>query len=144
MGESLSLQDRYAPHSRCFGCGPENDRGLRLKSYPAAGDDEVVADWTPERHHEAFEGVVSGAVIGALFDCHGTWTAAWHLMRRAGSAAPPCTVTADFHVHFAWPTPSATPLRLRAWVVESDESRAVVEATLEAAGRTTASCRGTF
>jgi acyl-coenzyme A thioesterase PaaI-like protein len=43
-----------------------------------------------------------------------------------------------------WPTPSAGPLRLRAWVVESQEDRAVVEATLEAGDRPTAYCRGTF
>jgi acyl-coenzyme A thioesterase PaaI-like protein len=143
-GARLSLQDRYAPHSRCFGCGPANDRGLHLKSHVGEDGDELVADWTPERHHEAFDGVLSGAVIGALFDCHSTWTAAWGLMTRAGHDAPPCTVTADFHVHFAWPTPSGTPLRLRAWVVESDDSRAVVEAILESGGMTTASCRGTF
>lgn len=142
MSEGASLQERFAPHDRCFGCGPANDRGLRLKSRVAEG--EVVAEWTPERHHEAFDGVVSGGVIGALFDCHSNWTAAWHLMTRDGGEAPPCTVTADFHVQLLWPTPSDGPLCLRAWVVESQGDRAVVDAILEAGGRTTASCRGTF
>jgi hypothetical protein len=35
-------------------------------------------------------------------------------------------------------------LKLRARVVESSDDRATVEATLEANGRTTATCRGTF
>lgn len=139
---AISLQDLYAPQNRCFGCGPANERGLRIKSYPNAG--EVVAEWTPERHHEAFEGVVNGGVIGALFDCHSSWTAAWHLMQRDGGTEPPCTVTADFQVHMVCPTSSGGPLRLRAWVVESHEDRAIVEASLEAGGRTTAYCRGTF
>ncbi|HKC60893.1 MAG TPA: hypothetical protein VKB92_12470 [Myxococcales bacterium] len=30
----LSLQDRYAPDNRRFGCGPKNDKGLRIKSFP--------------------------------------------------------------------------------------------------------------
>jgi acyl-coenzyme A thioesterase PaaI-like protein len=142
MTAGLSLQDRYAPRNRCFGCGPANERGLRLKSHVAG--DEVVAEWTPERHHEAFDGVVNGGVIGALFDCHSNWTAAWHLMTRDAAAEPPCTVTADFQVHMVAPTSSQGPLRLRAWVVESHPDRAVIDATLEAAGQTTAYCRGTF
>ncbi len=138
----VSLQDRYAPANRCFGCGPANERGLRMKSYVEG--EEVVAEWTPERHHEAFDGAVNGGVIGTLFDCHSNWTAAWHLMTRRGTAEPPCTVTAEYQVHLVWPTSSAGPLRLRAWVVESQDDRAVVEASLEAGGRTTAYCRGTF
>jgi acyl-coenzyme A thioesterase PaaI-like protein len=142
MSAELSLQELYAPHNRCFGCGSANDRGLRIKSY--AADDEVVAEWTPERHHEAFEGVVNGGVIGALFDCHSNWTAAWYLMKRDGGSEPPCTVTSEFQVHMVWPTSSAGPLRLRAWVVESHQNRTIVEASLEVGGRTTAYCRGTF
>lgn len=142
MTDGLSLQDRYAPRNRCFGCGPANERGLRLKSHVVG--EEVVAEWTPERHHEAWDGAVNGGVIGALFDCHSNWTAAWHLMTRDGAAEPPCTVTADFQVHMVWPTSSLGPLRLRAWVVESHPERAVIDATLETEGRTTAYCRGTF
>ena len=142
MGAGLSLQERFAPHNHCFGCGPANDRGLRIRSF--AAEDEVVAEWTPERHHEAFEGAVNGGIIGALFDCHSCWTAAWFLMKRDGMSEPPCTVTADFQVHMVLPTSSAGPLRVRAWVVEMHGDRAVVEASLEAGGRTTAYCRGTF
>lgn len=137
-----SLQDRYAPTNRCFGCGPANAKGLRIKSV-AAGD-EVVADWTPEPHHEAFTGMLNGGIIGALLDCHSNWTAAWHLMRQAGADAPPCTVTADFHVKLKKPTPSTLPVRLRARVVESAADRATVEATLESSGVVTATCRGLF
>jgi acyl-coenzyme A thioesterase PaaI-like protein len=42
------------------------------------------------------------------------------------------------------PTPMNAPLTLRAHVVESSEKKAVVEATLEANGETTATCRGVF
>ena len=56
----------------------------------------------------------------------------------------PGTVTAEFHVKLRRPTPSDTALELRARVVESDESRARVEATLSARGEVTATCRGTF
>lgn len=142
MSESQSLQDRYAPRNRCFGCGPSNDKGLRIKSFVAG--DEVIADWTPEAHHEAFTGMLNGGIIGALLDCHSNWTAAHHLMKQAGDVAPPCTVTADFHVKLKRPTPSTAPVKLRARVVESSADRATIEATLESSGVVTATCRGLF
>jgi acyl-coenzyme A thioesterase PaaI-like protein len=136
-----SLQDRYAPHNRCFGCGPANDKGLRLKS--RVEGDEVVCDFTPEAHHEAFPGMMNGGIIGALLDCHSNWTAAYHLMKARGLETPPCTVTADFHVKLKRPTPLEA-VRLRAQVVEVHEDKVSVEATLEAGGKVTATCKGTF
>jgi acyl-coenzyme A thioesterase PaaI-like protein len=142
---AAALQDRYAPRNRCFGCGPANERGLRLKSVPARNEgDEVVCDWTPEPHHEAFTGMLNGGIIGTLLDCHSNWTAAWHLMRASGADAPPCTVTADFHVKLKRPTPSNAPVHLVARVVESSADRAVVESRLEVGGQVTATCRGLF
>lgn len=138
----LSVQDRFAPHNRCFGCGPANERGLRLKSHVRG--EELVCDWQPEKHHEAFENMLNGGICGALLDCHSNWTAAWHLMHAQGLETPPCTVTADFHVKLRRPTPTDGPVHLRARVVESEGDRAVVEASLEAGGKVTATCRGTF
>ncbi len=137
-----SLQDRYAPQTRCFGCGPANDRGLRIKSIVEG--DEVVARWTAEKHHEAFDGFLNGGIIGTLFDCHMNWAAAYHLMRAAGADTVPATVTADYRVRFLHPTPSTGPVTLRARVVEATPRRATVEATLEAGGQVTATSRGTF
>jgi acyl-coenzyme A thioesterase PaaI-like protein len=137
-----SLQDTYAPENRCFGCGPANEKGLRIKSFEMA--DEVVAEWRPEPHHLAWEGVVNGGICGALLDCHSNWTAARHLMKQSGAATLPSTVTADFHVTLRRPTPMAAVLKLSARVVESKADRAVVEASIEANGKVTASCRGTF
>ena len=141
-----SLQERFAPQGRCFGCGPANTKGLRIRSLPLAetADAEVVADWTPEPHHEAFENVLNGGIIGALLDCHANWTAAHHLMHRNGAASAPCTVTADFHVKLKRPTPSKDPVHLSARVVESGEDRATVEATLTSGGKVTATCTGRF
>lgn len=141
MSTSSSLQDTFAPRNRCFGCGPANEKGLRIKSFVEG--DEVVAEFTPEAHHEAFPGVMNGGIIGALLDCHSNWTAAHHLMRAAGQDSPPCTVTADFHVKLKRPTPLVT-VRLVARVAESGPDRAVIEATLTAEGKVTATCRGTF
>lgn len=140
-----SIQETYAPSNRCFGCGPANDKGLRIRSFPADDDPEaLVCEWRPEPYHLAFDGILNGGICGALLDCHSNWTAAMHLMKQQGGDVPPCTVTADFHVHLKRPTPMDAPLHLRAHVVESSGDRAVIEATLEANGKVTATCRGTF
>jgi acyl-coenzyme A thioesterase PaaI-like protein len=141
MPES-SLQERFAPDGVCFGCGPANERGLRIRSFPRGED--VVAEWQPETHHEAFAGVLNGGIIGTLMDCHCNWTAAWHLMNRAGAPRPPCTVTADYAIQLLRPTPTAAPVRLVARVIESSDRRAVVEGQLLAMGEVCATCRGTF
>ncbi len=137
-----SLQETWAPHNACFGCGPANPGGLHVRSFPQG--EEVVATWKGETVHEAFPGMLSGGIIGTLLDCHSNWTAAWHLMRRRGSPSPPCTVTAEYHVKLARPTPSSGTIELTARVVDSDDDRATVEATLRAAGKVCASCRGVF
>jgi acyl-coenzyme A thioesterase PaaI-like protein len=138
---ALSLQERYAPQSVCFGCGPANAEGLHIRSFVSG--EELVSNWTPQPHHNAFPGTLNGGIIGVLLDCHCNWTAAHHLMRAAGAEMVPSTVTADYAIKLRRPTPMA-PLTLRAHVVEARADRAVVEGTLEAAGAVTASCRGTF
>ena len=83
--------------------------------------DEVVADWTPEPHHEAFPGMLNGGIIGALLDCHSNWAAAVPPdARRPARDTPPCTVTADYAVKLRRPDAEpASRVRLRARVVES-------------------------
>ena len=83
----LSLQERYGPESVCYGCGPANERGFRIRSFPEG--DDVVATWQPEPHQHAFDNVLNGGVIGTLLDCHLNWTAAYHLMQRRGPPSHP-------------------------------------------------------
>ena len=160
---AVSVQEQYAPTNRCFGCGVANSQGLRLRSYlsiparpdadaadiagAANADDDatvLVAEFQPAPHHLAFDGIVNGGILGALLDCHSNWTAAIALMRRRGAGSPPCTVTADFHVTLKRPTPIGATLRLRAHPVEVRDDRAIIDATIEAGGQVTATCRGTF
>ena len=140
--EKKSLQDIYAPTLKCFGCGPANEQGLRIKSYVQG--DEVVATWVAEKHHEAYEGMLNGGIIGALLDCHSNWAAAHHLMQKQGLEIPPCTVTANFNVKLKRPTPSKEQITLKARVKESKEDRAVIDAELIADGKVCATCEGLF
>ena len=144
MESDKSVQETYAAKSICFGCGPANAQGLKLRSFETPERDALECTFVPAAHHHAFPGVLNGGICGALLDCHSNWAAAMHLMRASGADAPPCTVTADFHVKLKRPTPMDGPVTVRAWVVSATEDRAVVEATLTAAGKVTATCSGTF
>lgn len=141
----MSLQRRYAPTSRCFGCGPANDQGLRIGSFEVEGvPGELRAEWQPLPHHAAFENVLNGGIIGVLLDCHANWTAAMHLMRQRHLAGPPGCVTADYSIRLRRPTPVSQPVTLRAWPVSSEGDRVVVDAEMSSGGIITATCRGTF
>jgi acyl-coenzyme A thioesterase PaaI-like protein len=141
----LSLQQRYAPRSRCFGCGPANVAGLRIESHEGDGEPgELVAEWQPLSHHAAFDNVLNGGIIGTILDCHANWTAAMRVMRDRRLTAPPGCVTADYAIRLRRPTAVDQPVRLRAWPVEADGDRVVVDAELASGGIITATCRGTF
>lgn len=137
-----SLQEIYGPRSTCFGCGPANTSGLRIRSF--AQHDKVVADWRALPHHEAFPNVLNGGIIGALLDCHSNWAAAWHLMNKNSLAHVPYTVTVKYGVEFHSPTPTNEVIHLVARVVESTLEKAVVDAELMTSIKVHATFRGTF
>src|SRR5437870_11563936 len=105
-----SLQEKYAPENSCWGCGPSNREGLRIRSF--AKNREVVAEWQPQPKYEASPGVLNGGIIGALLDCHCNWTAAYHLMNRAGAARPPRSLSPEYSLTLRRPTPTTHPISL--------------------------------
>jgi acyl-coenzyme A thioesterase PaaI-like protein len=141
--DGASLQERFAPEGRCFGCGPANAQGLRIRSFEAE-DGTVVAEWQPRPEHEAFDGFVNGGILGTLIDCHSNWTAIAALIARDGSGAAPSTVTADYSIRFRRPTPSDRPLRVIGRAIEVADDRVTVDSTIEVDGVTTAIGRATF
>jgi len=138
-----SIQERFAPKNACFGCGPANPKGLKIRSFPE-GDTRAVAEWMPEPHHEAFPDVLNGGIIGTLLDCHANWTAAWHLMQKNKLDAPPCTVTAEYSIKLLRPTPTKQPVRLEAVVTSSTDDRAEISASLISGEKICATCIGVF
>jgi len=141
-----SLQETYAPDNICFGCGPANPKGLRIRSFAVgeAPDAELVCEFHAEKSHEAFAGVVNGGILCTLMDCHGNWAAAYFLMRRDALSSLPSTVTADLEVKLKRPTASNEPLHLSARVISAQADRAVVDVSVRSGEKITATCRGTF
>ena len=137
-----AIQDRYAPNSICFGCGPANKEGLQIKSYRT--DDGLEMEFECEEKHQAFPGVINGGIIGALLDCHGNWTAAMAIMDRNGLDAPQCTVTAQYEVKLKRPMPLGPTLKLQSRVLALQDDRAEVIIELKADEKTCATGRGLF
>lgn len=55
----------------CFGCSPNNEKGLQLK-FELEGD-ELVAHWHPVRWAEGFSNVLHGGIQAALLDEMCSW-----------------------------------------------------------------------
>ncbi|MGH2468152.1 MAG: PaaI family thioesterase [Candidatus Limnocylindrales bacterium] len=141
-----SVQERYAPRSGCFGCGPANAEGLRIRSFEAPEGDGLVCDWQPRPIHEAFAGVLNGGIIGTLLDCHANWAATMALLRARDLDHVPATVTADLQLRFRRPARTDGPVHLRARATGIDGDRVTCEGELRAgeAGDVCATVRATF
>lgn len=138
---SKAVQDFYPDDfAHCYGCGRLNQHGLQLKTRWEG--DEAVARFTPRPEHVAIPGYVYGGLIASLIDCHAMGTAAAAVERAAGReigvGPAPRFVTASLKVDYLKPTPLGPELVVRARAVEVGERKVVVEATVSAAGATTA------
>jgi acyl-coenzyme A thioesterase PaaI-like protein len=119
-----SIQDRLYPDASCFGCGPANVSGLRLRSFVSG--DAVVASFLPWPEHDNGLGFLNGGIICTLLDCHSA-AAAMNVAHERGwrpvpGAALPY-VTAGIDVRFLRPSPLHEPVQLRSTVIDADESR---------------------
>lgn len=137
-----SLQQKWFPDGLCFGCGPANEHGLGLKSFPDGSG--VVARWSASPIHRSGPEVVAGGIVGTLLDCH-TAAAVLRAVGERDGKVPyvdgPGWVTRSFQIELPRATPLERPIELRAAVVELDEGRAVAEGHIEFEGWVTATIR---
>jgi uncharacterized protein (TIGR00369 family) len=63
---------------RCFGCGEENDDGLRMR-FEQSGDASVCEFTVPDRF-QSWRGMIHGGVVALMLDEAVGW-AAWHAGR---------------------------------------------------------------
>ncbi len=132
----LAFQDQGSVHY-CYGCGADNERGLRLKSYWDGED--AVAHWRPESHHCGGTGKnLNGGIIASLIDCHSLNLAIAHAYRAEGRAIGSVPrigyVTANLNVSYAKPAPIDMPVELRAKITKIENRKTWMSCTLSAAG----------
>lgn len=129
-----ALQDVW-PHATCYGCGPANMAGLRIKSYWSEDGTEVVCRFQPKPEYNAgFPNVMYGGLVASLIDCHSIWTAiAWTYRaegREHGSLPAISYVTGSLNVRYLKPTALDEPVLLRARVTELQPRKALVTCSL--------------
>ena len=137
IANTKAFQDGM-PHNHCWGCGPDNEKGLRIKSYwTEAG--HSACDWHPSPEHMAGPThVVNGGIISTLIDCHGICTAIADAYEREGRAIGEGEtiwyVTGNLNVRFLKPTPIAAPVHLEATVERREGRKSWVTVTLSSEG----------
>ena len=141
----LSIQERLYPALPCFGCGPANARGLRLRSYPAG--DSVVASFMPWPEHDNGLGNLNGGIIATVLDCHSAAVVMLEAERRhweplAGAALP--YVTAGLDLRYLRPSPLRDAVELRGVVVSAEEAEIVADVELVWQGKTRAAASATW
>jgi len=115
-----ALQDVW-PEATCYGCGPANQDGLRIKSFWSKDGRFVEAVFHPQpKYNAGFNNVMYGGLVASLIDCHSVWTAIAFIYRaenRPHGSEPVVTcVTGSLLVKYLKPTPLDGPVYLRAWI----------------------------
>lgn len=137
-----ALQDVW-PEATCYGCGPANTHGLRIKSYWSEDGAEVVCAFRPRPEHNAgFPNVMYGGLVASLIDCHSIWTAIAHTYRAEGrehGSSPSISyVTGTLTVRYLRPTSLQGEVVLRARVTDLQSRKAAVECSLLSGGEVAA------
>ena len=133
----LAFQDQASVH-HCHGCGADNERGLRIKSY--WDGEEAVATWRAEPHHcGGTRDKLNGGIIASLIDCHSLNLAIAHAYRaekrlHRQRAAHRLRDGELERLVSASRRRSMKPIELRARIAKLEGRKAWVNCTLSAAG----------
>ena len=89
----------------CFGCGRNNPIGLKLK-FTRDGDN-IRAEFTPDRTHQGWPGLLHGGILGALLD---------EAMSNIAYATGHTCLTASISIRIKQPIKVEVPLVVTAWI----------------------------
>jgi acyl-coenzyme A thioesterase PaaI-like protein len=139
--ESVAFQD-LIPGNHCFGCGPANAGGLRIKSRWLDAD-RAVCYFVPSPEHSAGpEHVLNGGIIATLIDCHSICTAIANHYREEGrpigSEPAVWCVTGGLEIRYLAPTPLAGTVMLLAKVRSRSDKKTIIDCTVSSSDTLTA------
>lgn len=130
---TIAIQDRYGKRfQHCWGCGPKNDLGLHLKTYPSIDGKSCISRIKLENAYTG--GVPSnvfGGMIATIFDCHGTASAAWFAHHQKGLELTKSTVigrfiTAHLEIDYLSPSPIEDEIVVTSTLEELGERKAII------------------
>jgi len=89
----------------CFGCGQNNPIGLKLH-FTREGD-AIRAEFTPDKMHQGWPGLLHGGILGCLLD---------EAMSNVAYATGNTCLTASIEIRLRQPVKVAVPLVVTAWI----------------------------
>jgi len=144
----IAIQETYGDRfQHCWGCGPKNDKGMHMKSYPGENKDECITKITPDKMYTG--GVpmnLFGGMIAMIFDCHGTASAAYFKHMDKGLELTEDTVigrfiTARLEIDFKKPTPMDKEITVTAKAEEIGDRKVIVDMVMECEGEVRAKAK---
>lgn len=137
--EGKAIQDYYPDEfAHCYGCGPRNEQGMKIKSH--WDGEEAVCRFAPKPSYSGgMPGFAYGGLIASLMDCHGAATASAAKLKADGFALgeKPLSrfVAASLKVDYLKPTPLDTTFELRARAKDIKGRKVTVSVTLSVDGK---------
>lgn len=137
-----AFQDQI-PAMHCFGCGPDNTAGLRIKSYwHDAG--QSICRFQPEPHHcSGPKYYLNGGILATIIDCHCICTAVAEAYRREertiGTGEPVYYVTGSLSIKYLKPVPVDSIVELHASIIETGERKTLLNCIASSKGEDCAS-----
>ncbi len=145
---AIAVQDTYGERfQHCWGCGPKNDLGMHLKTYPSVEGTSCISRIKVDPQYTG--GVPAnlfGGMIAVIFDCHGTASAAWFSHHEKGLNLTPETVigrfiTAHLEVDYLSPTPIDDEIIVTSTLEELGARKAIVNMEMTVAGKVRAKAK---
>ena len=145
---AIAVQDTYGERfQHCWGCGPKNDLGMHLKTYPSVEGTSCISRIKVDPQYTG--GVPAnlfGGMIAVIFDCHGTASAAWFSHHEKGLDLTPETVigrfiTAHLEVDYLSPTPIDDEIIVTSELEELGARKAIISMEMTVAGKVRAKAK---
>ncbi|WP_049532532.1 acyl-CoA thioesterase [Streptococcus pseudopneumoniae] len=145
---TIAIQDRYGERfQHCWGCGPKNDLGLHLKTYPSLDGECCISRIKLEKAYTG--GVPSnvfGGMIATIFDCHGTASAAWFAHHQKGLELTETTligrfITARLEIDYLSPSPIDDEIVVISTLEELGERKAIISMEMTVATKVRAKAK---
>ena len=134
-----AFQDQM-PDNDCWGCGPNNEQGLKLKSFwDKENDNQTKSIWNPSPYHKAGpDQYLNGGIISTIIDCHGICSAIAFTSKADNiEIANLWYVTGSLKILFKKPTPIDSPVELIATLVEKYPKKSIINCSVYSNGSLT-------
>ena len=103
----------------CFGCGINNPIGLKLKFTPDG--DGLHTEFTPDKNHQGWPGLLHGGILACLLD---------EVMSNAAYATGNTCLTASITIRQRRPVEVGIPLVITAWITRHRKKLIETEGTI--------------